>query len=87
MHHSFLLDKTMLLMFTYHIYTSSHQFIFKHTMKGTNKIGFTQNQHHRGVATIFFKASIKKQNFAPIYLQLHYGNEVFGNVYLSAGQH
>ena len=55
MHHSFLLDKTMLLMFTYYIYTSSHQFIFKHTMKGTNKIGFTQNQNHRGVTKFFFR--------------------------------
>ena len=62
MHHSFLLDITMLLMFTYHIYTSSHQFIYKHTMGDTNKIGFTQNENDRGVTTIFFQASIKKQS-------------------------
>ena len=28
-----------------------------------------------------------KRDYAGTYLQPHYGNEVFGNVYLSAGQH
>ena len=58
---SYVLNITMLLMFTFHIYTSSHQFIYKHTMKGTNKIGFTQNQNHRGVTTIFFRQNKHKE--------------------------
>ena len=49
-----------------------------------------------GVEVKYWKKSVKREDIcgynatcghARTYLQPHYGNEVFGNVYLSAGQH
>jgi hypothetical protein len=54
-------------------------------------LGFSErvadSQNFCCTVVVFCAKKLKENQMAGTYLQPHYGNGVFGNVYLSAGQH